>query len=212
MKRIDALIESINGYDTVIDIGCDHGFVLKGALDKGYIVQGIAVEVNEKPLQNAINNLTGYNVKFCLSNGFDKVNEHYDAVVLAGMGFHLIQEIILKEKINPLAEFIIASQNKIMPLRQWLFDNNFMIIDEMLAYEELFYPIIKVKRGKPNFNESDFLVGPLLKTKKSSLPYYQYLLAHYQTLVVKQPQPLQQETQKLIKTLNLAIKSLSKNN
>ena len=53
MKRIDFLASLTKGYQNVIDIGTDHGLVLKKAFEKGYIKSAIATDINPKPLNSA---------------------------------------------------------------------------------------------------------------------------------------------------------------
>ena len=53
MSRISFIAKLTKGYDTVIDIGSDHGLVLKYALDNNFIKHAIASDINEGPLNRA---------------------------------------------------------------------------------------------------------------------------------------------------------------
>ncbi|MFR0367939.1 SAM-dependent methyltransferase [Candidatus Phytoplasma palmae] len=53
MKRIMFIVSLIKGYNVVLDIGTDHGLVLKKALQLKYINKGIAVDVKINPLRKA---------------------------------------------------------------------------------------------------------------------------------------------------------------
>ena len=65
-KRIDSIVEALKGYHTALDIGTDHGYVLKHALDQHYIKKGIASDLRKQ--LNWISNVFGV-LKF---NGLNK--------------------------------------------------------------------------------------------------------------------------------------------
>ena len=182
MKRIDAIVELTKGYHTVIDIGCDHGFVLKKALDKNYIIRGIAVDNKVGPLNAAKKNLSNYNVSFFLSNGFNQVSEKFDLAVITGMGYDLMTKII-NQNPNKDTVYILGVNKDVDLLRKFLFNNGFNIIDEKIIFEGKYYPLIKTQKGVVNFIEDDFLIGPILKDNFDSLGYYQHLLTRYQELL-----------------------------
>ena len=50
MKRIDFIASLLQGYEVAMDIGSDHGLVLKEALEQGYIKRGIATDNKVGPL------------------------------------------------------------------------------------------------------------------------------------------------------------------
>ncbi|WP_246833679.1 SAM-dependent methyltransferase [Texas Phoenix palm phytoplasma] len=47
------IVSLIKGYSVVLDIGTDHGLVLKKALQLKYINKGIAVDIKINPLKRA---------------------------------------------------------------------------------------------------------------------------------------------------------------
>ena len=67
-NRIDALVEKTKGINTLLDIGCDHGYVILEAFKKDYIKKAIASDINIKPLRSAENNLKEYPVEFILGD------------------------------------------------------------------------------------------------------------------------------------------------
>ena len=125
-NRILHIASLTKGYNTVIDIGSDHGLVLKKAFDLGFIKKGIATDINEGPLNQAKSNLKDYNVNYYLSDGFKNINEIYDLAIITGMGPNLIFNIIKNEiKEN---DFILGPNQKPYLLRKLLLENNFKII------------------------------------------------------------------------------------
>ncbi|WP_374695582.1 SAM-dependent methyltransferase [Areca yellow leaf disease phytoplasma] len=55
--------------DTVVDIGTDHGLVLKKVFQQSYIKQAIAADSKIKTFISNPKNLACYPVTFCLSDG-----------------------------------------------------------------------------------------------------------------------------------------------
>jgi tRNA (adenine22-N1)-methyltransferase len=174
-KRILFLAELTKGYHTVLDIGTDHGFVLEKAFEKGYIQKGIASDLREQPLKTAKNNLKNYPVTFVISDGFLAIKDDFDLAILAGMGAHLIKEIM---NFAPKSDvtYILQPNDKPDVLRAYLMNHGFMIIDEYLVKDKFFYVILKVKRGQSTLSVEDILLGPVLRHKPESRQLYDHKL------------------------------------
>ena len=173
MKRIEFLAELLNGSNIVLDIGCDHGLVLKTAFDKGYIKKGLASDIGAGPLSQAKKNLDGYNVDFYLSDGFTNIeDDSYDTVVIAGMGALLITQIL--DKARKDAKYIIQANEKSHIIREYLMDNGFTITDEFVVKDGFYYVMIICQKGTMKLPEEDIFLGPILKTKTDSKEYYQH--------------------------------------
>lgn len=183
INRIDFIVELTKNYHTLIDIGSDHGFVIKRALDKGYIKKGIATDVNEGPLNNAKKTLTGYPVEFYLSDGFKDVKQSYDLAVITGMGGLLISNIMNYS--NEDATYILGPNDRVSNLREYLANNNYKIIDEYVIYDDFFYVFIKVIKGKMILTDSDLYLGPILKIKPEAKAYYKQQIEYYEDIILK---------------------------
>ncbi|MDR4968893.1 MAG: class I SAM-dependent methyltransferase, partial [Acholeplasmataceae bacterium] len=162
-KRIEFLAELTNGHHHVLDIGTDHGLVLKIAFEKGYIEKAIASDLREKPLKQAEKNLKNYPTSFIKSDGFLNVKEKFDLAIIAGMGSYLICDI-LDHAPNSEITYLLQPNDKIEILRAYLMKHHFKIIDEYLIFDKFYYVIIKAIRGKMVLNESDLYLGPILMT------------------------------------------------
>jgi tRNA (adenine22-N1)-methyltransferase len=127
MKRIDFIVSLLKNYDTVLDIGSDHGLVLKKAFDLKYIKKAIATDIKPKPLERAKNNLKKYPVKFILGNGFENIQDHFDLALICGLGPYTIINI-LKKSIYYDKHFLIGCQGKINYLIDWLGRERCLII------------------------------------------------------------------------------------
>jgi len=197
-KRIQFLAELTKGYDTVLDIGTDHGFVLSKAFEKGYIKAGIATDLREKPLEVAMKNLKKYPTTFILSDGFLNVKQAFDLAIIAGMGAHLICDIL---EAAPYGEetYLIQANDKIEIVREFLCNNDFEIIDEYIILDKFYYVILKVKRGEMILSEEELYLGPHLKNKREALPYFAKKAAQIEKIMIKADEKRREELLKMLK-------------
>lgn len=180
MKRLDFIVELTKGYDTVIDIGSDHGLVLKKAFDKGYIKKGLATDINIGPLNSAKKTLTGYPVEFYLSDGFKSVASHFDLAVITGMGPHLIADIMTNARLD--ATYLLGANEKLEVLRLWLNNHHYQIIDEYVIYDDFYYVFLKVTKGTMKLTEKEIYTGIHLHKKENAKDYYLHKIKHYEDL------------------------------
>jgi tRNA (adenine22-N1)-methyltransferase len=197
-KRIQFLAELTQGFDTVVDIGTDHGFVLQKAFENKYIKRGIATDLREKPLESAMRNLKNYPTSFVLSDGFLNVSESFDLAIIAGMGATLICDILENA---PLGNeiYLLQANDKIEILRAYLGNHHFEIIDEYIIQDKFYYIILKVKRGEMLLLEEDLYLGPYLKNKSEALPYYAKKTAQIEKIMVKADEKRKEELVKMLK-------------
>ncbi len=174
MKRIDFLASLTKGYQNVIDIGTDHGLVLKKAFEKGYIKSAIATDINPKPLNSARINLTGFPVKFIITDGFNNIDEDFQLAIITGMGSYTIIDILEKAPLNKT--FILQSNDKIEVLRNYLTTKNYHITNEWVIFDKFYYVIIKIEPGNERLSQEDIFLGPILKYKPERINYYNSLI------------------------------------
>lgn len=173
-KRIEKIIEYIDITDRVADIGCDHGYLCLGCLEKGVsFVQNIDNKIG--PLNTAKLNLQDYmdkNIIFTLCDGLDELDERVDTVVISGMGGDLITQIVNAnlEKAKKIKKLVIVAHSKVPFLRENL-TKYFEIVDENLVEDnDKIYEIIVFNPQKQReYSYEDLLLGPVLKEKKSDL-------------------------------------------
>src|SRR5690554_2605591 len=185
MNRIAFIGELTKGYETVIDIGSDHGLVLKYALDHKYIKHAVASDVNQGPLNHAKKNLAGYPVRFYLSDGFKQVQSDFDLALITGMGPHLIIDILNEVKDLEHKTYILGANEKVEVLRKWLSDNGFNIVDEYVIYDTFFYVFLKVEKGQMKLTQEELFIGPKLKHKPERKAYYNHKVKHYKKILTQ---------------------------
>ncbi len=181
-KRILFLASLLQGYDTVIDIGSDHGYVLEEAFKRGYIRYGIATDVRKMPLENSLQTLKNYPIKGVLSDGFLTIKDDFDCAVIAGMGAHLIADIMANAPLND-AVYILQPNDKHTSLRERLNALGFMITDEFIVHDKFYYLVMIVRRGHQDLSEEDLLLGPHLKLKEDAIPYYQRRIKTFENIM-----------------------------
>ena len=192
-KRIEAISQLIDNDESVIDIGCDHGFLAKMLRIKGNNKLIICSDNKIGPLNNARNNLIGYdNINFELTDGVDNIDTVCDVCVLAGMGHNTVISIIENNEsyFRNCKKIIIQVNSVVAQMRQYLSNNKFQIIDECMVYDYKYYQIMVVKSGQQQLNELQIEFGPVLLEKKGDvfLQCYQKQLSHFQSLLSSLPE------------------------
>lgn len=192
-KRIEAISQLIDNDESVIDIGCDHGFLAKMLRTKGNNKLIICSDNKLGPLNNARNNLIGYdNINFELTDGVDNIDTVCDVCVLAGMGHNTVISIIENNEnyFRNCKKIIIQVNSVVAQMRQYLSNHKFQIIDECMVYDYKYYQIMVVKSGQQQLNELQIEFGPVLLEKKGEvfLQCYQKQLSHFQSLLSTLPE------------------------
>ncbi|MDR2828195.1 MAG: class I SAM-dependent methyltransferase [Acholeplasmatales bacterium] len=184
MQRIKFLASLLNpqlnndNFKCVLDIGSDHGHLLKIAFENKYISKAIATDNKILPLEKAKNNLKGYDVSYFLSDGFKDIplDTAYDACVIAGLGGITIQNILTLAFKNNNAKYILGPNDHIYDLRNFLCNNNFKIIDEHIVYEKFYYIIIVAVQGNMKLSKKELYTGIYLKNKPLAKDYFNNLI------------------------------------
>lgn len=178
MNRLEGIKSMVDPCQTAADIGTDHGYVAEMLLKEGICKQIIATDLNEGPLNRAIEHLTKSNLhdkcNFRLGCGLRVLNEgEADAIIIAGMGGDLISDIIHTSKDIALKaqQLILQPMTAVNTLRKYLYENGFEIIDESIVKEyHHFYFIIKAKKGiAKQMDNIYFEISNILIEKKDPL-------------------------------------------
>ena len=154
-KRLQAIANLVRENSIVADIGTDHGYIPKYLIDENISKMVIASDISQKSLEKTIdyvNNLGYSRIIPRVGNGLEIIKSYeVDTIILSGMGGLLIKDILNadKEKTSSTSNFILQPNVASKELRQYLMDNNFIIMDEDLVKEDgKFYEIIYAKKGK----------------------------------------------------------------
>lgn len=127
----------------VADIGTDHAYLPVYLVEKGIINKAVAADLRIGPLENAKLAVESYNysdkIELRLSDGLDNFKENeVEEIAVAGMGGLLISSFI--ERTNWLKNsdihLILQPMTHVEELRKALFDNGFIIDNEVVAEDD----------------------------------------------------------------------------
>lgn len=161
----------------VIDVGCDHG-LLDVYLSLNKNCSCVATDINVNALSNAIKNIKKYHledkIQTVVSDGLKDVTVlKKDTVVIAGMGTHTIMGIVRDVVCDTL---IIQSNNDLELLRFYITRLGYYIDKEKVVYERgQYYVIIRFIKGRLQYDEIDYILGPILRKDRFNCDYFQYL-------------------------------------
>ena len=184
-KRIIELADLVPMKSTVVDVGCDHA-LLDIYLTSNRRCKCTASDINPKCLKSANENIKKFGlenkIKVIESDGLKNIKyNNSDIIVIAGMGTSTILDIL---KDNHADNIIIQSNKDLVTLREELLDD-FIVEDERIVKERgIYYVLMKLKRGNKNYNNADYLIGPIIKDKNDGLylEYKQMLYIKYKNI------------------------------
>ncbi|MDU5493165.1 MAG: class I SAM-dependent methyltransferase [Clostridium perfringens] len=181
-KRLKRIAEHVDKCESVADIGTDHGYIPIYLVKEGICKKAIASDINKGPIEKAKVNVAfegvSNKIKCLLGPGLNplKVGE-VNGVILAGMGGNLTRDILLAdmEKVKKYDFIILQPAQNPEVLREFLYKNDYEIIDEDLIKDEgRFYELFKVKYNENSEklvfeDELEYEVSPLLREKNHPL-------------------------------------------
>lgn len=177
-ERLQTIANFVEPGKVVADIGTDHGYLSAYLIEQNIAKIVIATDINEKPLQKAIDHISENNladkIETRLGCGLETITkDEVDVVIIAGMGGHLISEILetSKEVSRSVNTFILQPMTGEDELRDYLYKNDYTIVDEKLAKEgKRFYHILKVIHGNDVLEDEIYLeIGKKLLEHKDEL-------------------------------------------
>ncbi len=194
--RLKAIAEYVSSSDKVIDIGCDHALLDIYLCEKYEKIRVIASDIHEGALNNAKANIEKSNYKdritLRLGDGLSIINpEEIDTIVISGMGFNTIKEILSNDvKMVNVKKIIIQSNTDVVKLRKFVIKLGFKINKEELVKDsDIIYTIIEFGLGKEKYNYDEIYFGPRILENKNDLfyEYYNKKLLKYENLLLQLP-------------------------
>lgn len=183
-KRLETIIYLVDQGENVADIGSDHGFIVIELINRNIAASCLAVENKIGPYNNLVKNTSLIkNIKTSLSDGLKEVDKQFSTVIIAGMGFNTIKEIINDsiEKLDFIDTFIIDSHTLTYELRKFMSEIGYFIKDEQCLIEnKIFYEIIKFQKGYKVYSEVELKYGPILLNNRS-----EDFMTHYSNQIEK---------------------------
>lgn len=216
-KRLLAVSEFVDENSSIIDVGCDHGYLSIYLSQTKNLNKIIASDIKEGPLKSAQENIKKYKVedkvKTKLGNGIDPIEPDIDTIIISGMGGLNMIGILkyCKDKYKNVNTIILSPNSDTYKLRKEICKLGFYIEDENLVSEKnIIYPIIKFKRGKKKYKYKDYLYGPVLIKQQDQLflNYMQKEKATKEKLIAALPKKYHKRRYELKKELKVISKIL----
>ena len=195
-ERLTAIIDLVRPDQRVADIGCDHAYVsIDLAKKKNCSV--IAIDIKEGPLEIARENIRAAGledqIETRLSDGMNELKAgEADALVIAGMGGHLIIDILKagQEKLRPGMQLVLSPQSDLRLVRYELRKMNCFIEKEVcLKDSDKWYFVLSCKVGMSLFQpisdeeaKRDMMYGKYLPEHPTD-QFREYLIWEEQGLV-----------------------------
>ena len=180
-KRLETVASLVEENKSIIDIGCDHALLsIYITLNKNP-KKVIASDNKSGPLVGAKENVEKYKVadkvKIKLGDGVDPIEPDIDTIIISGMGgLNIVGILKYKTDLFKSVETIILSPNTDSDfVRKEVCKLGFFIEEEKLVKDNnIIYPIIRFKRGRKHYSKTEYVLGPILISKKEEL-FFEYL-------------------------------------
>ncbi len=182
-SRLDALKDTLKGFDSFLDVGTDHAYLPILALEENPSLKVLASDNKKGPLEQARLHLAKANllnrVSLLLGEGLTVLNEVVDVIVMAGMGGKTIAKMVLEKKDLSVKRLVCHPTNVPSAVRKLTQLLDYHIADEIFDVEsDVPYTIIILEPGQASYTEKELLYGPIL-LKKRPKAYLQILEKEY---------------------------------
>lgn len=181
-KRLEQVGKFVPKNARLADIGSDHAYLPVALMLQQHITYAIAGEVVEGPYQSAKRqvekNGLSDQIDVRLANGLEAITlaDHIEAITIAGMGGTLIRSILengkQKNRLSHQERLILQPNIGERSLREWLMQNRYEIVDEMILEEnQKIYEIIVAQPVKEvvSYTQKELLFGPILRQHPSEI-------------------------------------------
>lgn len=208
-KRLKAIADAVDMDAVLCDVGTDHAYIPINLLKRNIIKYAVASDINQGPILRAKANVRKHGlddkIKLVVSDGLDSIDmKRIDTVIIAGMGGHLIADIIKRAPKKGI-KYILQPMTMGEELKRFLFENGFKIIAEKLAVEEnKMYNIITACDGEEKYTEIDLFIGKCLLNDPFLPEYTKKLKNKWQNIIKQRKKSVDADTlyyEKLIKGL-----------
>ena len=174
-KRLSS-IYNLTPMGIAIDVGADHGQLIISLVENSIAKRGYAVENKKGPYERMVKAINASKVKDKItpifSSGIHKMPKEVETVIIAGMGGNTIINILKDdiEKLDGVKTILIDSHGAFSFVRKEIVAMGFIIDDEdILIEDDIYYEIMRFKKGEAKYSEDDYFFGPVLLKKKSNI-------------------------------------------
>lgn len=134
MPRLDERLKSVCRQirnESHVDVGSDHGHLLKVLLLTNRIQFGIAIENKRLPFLNSQQTLMNMNADVRFGFGFEPVNVgEAESASICGMGGGTIRKILERSPGRIPSKLVLQPNNRSDAVRDWAWNHQFRLVDE----------------------------------------------------------------------------------
>ncbi len=186
-NRLKAIVKFVDKKDSVVDVGCDHGYLSIYLVENKLVKKVIASDINQNALNSAINNIKKSNldIETVLSDGIKEVNlKGINTLVISGMGTSTILHILSDDnKLKNINKLLLQSNNDHEDLRRNLNKMGYYLEDETYTFDKgKWYVTCKFIKSDNKNNEEVIKYGLL-----NNIEYNRYLLSYENNIVKRIP-------------------------
>lgn len=173
-KRLKQIASYVDDNSSIIDVGCDHALLSIYLLKNKKNIKVIASDIHEGPLQKAKENIKKYDledkIEVSLANGLEKLNKETDTVVIAGMGYLTIKNILENGNLDNIKTMILSVNDDFDLLKNFMKKIGFSITkEEIIEDHNKFYIIIKAVKGRKKYVNEKIMNEDYVKYLKYTL-------------------------------------------
>lgn len=209
-SRLMAVANAVEKGAVLCDVGTDHAYIPIYLVKNNIIKHAVASDIARGPLIRAGENIKKYGledrIKLVLSDGLDNIDlQNIDTVIIAGMGAHLIADII-KRAPKRGVKYVLQPMTLPEELKRFLFENGFTVTAERLSCDgRKIYNIISAADGHERYCELDLYLGKKLYCDPLFLRYKKHLKNKWEKIIRERKKSSSADTvyyEKLLKGLN----------
>lgn len=164
-QRMLALVSLVPSNGAVVDIGSDHGQLVRLLWQANFPHELYATELTHASYQTLHHALHDLPIHTYQADGLAALPEAVATIVIAGMGGQLIQKILTKgeAQLKSVQTLVLGPQRDAHIVRIWLMDHGWTLDQEGWVEEAgQSYPLLKAIRGKMQLTAIEAHYGPLL--------------------------------------------------
>ena len=194
-KRLQRIATYTEGFNSLADIACDHGYLgIYAAINYG-IKDILLTDINPMPLASAVKNTESKNlsnvIKCKLGNGLAPLDKDYEVITISGIGGLLMKDILQEGilRAKSAKRLVLCPNTDSYEVRKFLMNNGFKITHEEMVYEHKYYEIIvsQFLGTHLKYNELELKYGPILLQNRplEFVSYYSEQLNLFEKQIVK---------------------------
>ncbi|WP_105615079.1 tRNA (adenine(22)-N(1))-methyltransferase [Vallitalea okinawensis] len=219
-KRLLEIARYVKKGANVADIGTDHAYLPIYLVLNKIAKHVIAMDINKGPLESATQNIKSHQldgiIETRLSDGLNKLKNEdaINTVIIAGMGGHLVKNIITEgiDQLTNIQQLILQPQSDYDVVRRGIHVSGYKIVDEKILEDaNKVYFIFLCEKGYESYEQDIYYkYGKILLQKKDPLLLsYMNRLVNQKKKVIKHLEAQSSDESKLrLKELQMETKEL----